>query len=216
MKFDLPALAPLVAVLYRLLTRLVRYDDNGEWQAILAAHAAGETIVLALWHNELFALTGYGSRRGRNYVTVVSQSQDGELIARVLERFGHVTARGSSSRGGVRALLSCIREMKRHRRIGVFTVDGPRGPRHEVKDGVIYAAHRAGALIFPLRAVPRWKFVFTKSWDRFEVPWPFTRCRVLVGEPYRIAAAVLDDVALERERRRLEERLEGLGAPAVR
>jgi hypothetical protein len=212
MKFDPLTLAPFVARLYRLWARLLRYDDpGGKWRAVRAAQAAGTPVVLALWHNELFALAGYGLYRGLSCVTVVSQSQDGEFIARVLERLGHATARGSSSRGGARALMTCIREMKRNRRIGVFTVDGPRGPRHEVKDGVIYAAHRAGALIFPLRALSQRRFVFTKSWDRFELPWPFTRCRVLVGEPYRITVKTLDAAALARERRRLKERLETLG-----
>ncbi|HKI80352.1 MAG TPA: DUF374 domain-containing protein, partial [Pseudodesulfovibrio sp.] len=100
-------------------------------------------------------------------VTFVSQSKDGEVIARVLEQIGHVTVRGSSTRGGVRALLQAKRIMEKQNRMAVFTVDGPKGPRHKPKDGIIFLAQRAGAKIVPLRAYPVSKKVFDKSWDHF-------------------------------------------------
>ena len=143
---------------------------------------------------------------------VVSESKDGEIIARVLERIGLVTNRGSSSRGGLRALLGMAKEVNKNGRVGVFTVDGPRGPKYEVKEGAIFMAQRAKALLFPVRAFPRKKIVFQKSWDQFEVPYPFTRCRVRVGTPLQVTDEKLTSEVLRKETARLREALLALAS----
>ncbi|MGE4505995.1 MAG: DUF374 domain-containing protein, partial [Desulfovibrionaceae bacterium] len=150
---------------------------------------------------------GYGSRRPGDYVLMASQSKDGELITRILTAHGHVVARGSSSRGGLKALLTSVKVMRDTGRMGVFTVDGPRGPRHEVKEGVLFAAQRAGAVIFPLRAFPHRMHVFEKAWDRFELPLPFSRVRIRVGEPFSVTSEKLQGEVMEREKRRLRDAL---------
>jgi hypothetical protein len=198
-------------MLFRVWTRLIRFRDRGEWQAISEAHRQGRPVVVALWHNELVGVAGYGYRSGDKYTVMISQSRDGEIIARVVERLGLTVCRGSSSRGGLRALLSMAREVKKQGRIGVFTVDGPRGPRHEVKDGVVFMAQRSDALLFPVRAIPRKRLVFKKSWDKFELPLPLARCRVRVGEPLTITREKLTEDVLSRERERLRDALEALG-----
>ncbi|MGE4553426.1 MAG: lysophospholipid acyltransferase family protein [Desulfovibrionaceae bacterium] len=210
MHLDLARLAPAAAALFRLWGRSLRYDDAGQWAKVQAMRATGRPCCLALWHSELFALTAWGMRKTEPFITVVSQSRDGEFIARILERLGHATARGSSTRGGVRALLTVKRRMEREGRIGIFTVDGPRGPRHEVKDGILFAAQRAGAAIFPVRAFPAGKWVFAKSWDRFEAPYPFTRCAVRVGTPLILPEGELDENARAEARQRLASALESL------
>lgn len=210
MRIDPVRLAPPTAWLFRLWCGSLRFDGLENLARLEAIQAAGQPCCLALWHAELFALTGFGARSPLKYVTVVSQSRDGEFIARILERLGHTTARGSSTRGGLRALLTVKRLMEREGRIGIFTVDGPRGPRHKVKDGILYAAQRAGAVIFPMRAFPRRKLVFSKSWDRFEVPYPFTCCVVRFGAPLRLPEGELDGTTRAEFRQRLGSALENL------
>lgn len=212
-RFDPVKLAPFLAGMFRCWTRSLRYDyDPKKMQALVDMQHNREPFLLALWHNELVALTGMGLRVGLPMATVVSQSKDGEIIARMLERIGHSTVRGSSSRGGVRALLGVKKLMQNENRVGVLTIDGPRGPRHEPKDGVIFLAHRAKAKILPLRAFPATKYVFEKSWDRFELPAPFTKCRLELGTPYAVEADKLTEEVLAFERERLKRKMSELGA----
>jgi len=175
--------SPALTVLYRAWIRSIRFDDGGRLCVITDAADTGRPVMLAIWHAELFALTGYGMRflDGR-LATVVSESRDGEIIAQVLERIGYGTARGSSTRGGLKALIGLKKHIESGR-IGVITVDGPRGPRHKVKDGAVYLAQRLGALLIPVRSRPSSLHVFARSWDRFELPAPFCRCRVFFGQP---------------------------------
>jgi lysophospholipid acyltransferase (LPLAT)-like uncharacterized protein len=204
-------LTPLIALIYRLWIRSLRYVVHGDLTRFLQLHDSGQPMVLALWHGELFPVTGFGEKVDTNLVTFVSQSRDGEVIARVLETMGHVTVRGSSSRGGVKALVRAIRVMERENRMAVFTVDGPRGPRHKAKGGVIYLAQRAEAIIVPFRAFPEKRKVFSRSWDRFVLPAPFTRCHLYIGEPMEVTSDKLTGDVLQREQERLEERMLALG-----
>ncbi len=204
---DPASLSPLITGLYKTWVRTIRFEPHGHWQTMLDMNAAGEPIVLALWHGEIFPVTGYGSLITSNLVTFVSQSKDGEIIARVLERMGHITVRGSSTRGGVRALLQAKRIMEKKNRIAVFTIDGPKGPRHKSKDGVIFLAQRAGAKIISLRGFPEKKKIFDKSWDKFVVPYPFSRCPVYAGEPMEVTTEKLTEEVMAHERERLERRM---------
>jgi hypothetical protein len=169
----------------------------------------GGRVVFACWHNELFACTT--CRRDKRLVTIVSASSDGALLAGVLSRLGFWCARGSSSKLGVRALIQTVKVMRDQQRDGVITVDGPRGPRHQVKDGVIYLAHRLGAYLVPTRGLASRKFIFSKAWDRFELPLPLARVQVVYGEPYKVEAADLDQAAVNQETARLAEKLHALG-----
>lgn len=204
--------ASLFSCLFRLWVRTLRFEcvdsDEGEF---LALNEAGQPVIIALWHGEIFPVTGFGSKLTSNLVTFVSQSKDGEVIARVLERLGHVTVRGSSSKGGVKALLRAKRIMEREERMAVFTVDGPRGPRHKVKGGIIFLAQRAGAKIIPFRAYPERAKVFDKSWDNFVLPMPFSRCPVYIGAPFEVTEEKLDEATLKREQERLEQYMLSLG-----
>jgi len=204
MRINPSLVSPALTLLYRAWIHRLRVDSGGGRTAVLAAADSGRPVMLAIWHAELFALTGYGMRylNGR-LATVVSESRDGELIAQVLERIGYGTARGSSTRGGLKALISLKKHIERGR-IGVITVDGPRGPRHKVKDGAVYLAHRTGALLFPVRSRPSSLHVFERSWDRFELPRPFCRCPVFFGAPLEFPDEKASPEMLTREGLRLE------------
>ena len=207
---DPTCFVPLITGIFKLWTKTLRFEPRGDFHTFKNMLDTGQPMVLALWHGELFPATAYGYTLTPRLVTFVSQSRDGEVIARVIERFGHVTVRGSSTRGGVKALLQAKRVMEREKRTAVVTVDGPRGPRHKAKDGAIFLAQRAKAKIIPLRAYPCKATTFN-SWDKFILPWPFTRCPVYFGEPMEVTEEKLEKDVLARERARLEERMLTLG-----
>jgi hypothetical protein len=210
LRFDPAFWAPPIALAYRGWCRTLRYSVQG-WERARPPQGQGAGIVFCLWHDELFPLPHLRRLTDRPLVTVVSQSRDGELLARVLERLGLSTARGSSSRGGLRALREAGRMMREQGADAVVTVDGPRGPRHQAKDGALYLAHRSGAMLAPVRLFMSRAKRFG-SWDRFQLPWPGSRCRVVVGAPYAPFAEETkpdkDDFA--RARKELEQRLNGL------
>lgn len=202
---------PFISWVFKLWAKTLRFEAVGESEAFFQMHEQGQPVVLALWHGELFSITAFGCTVDYSFAALVSQSKDGEIIARVLEDLGHATVRGSSSRGGVKALVQAVRGMANKTRVIAFTMDGPRGPRHKAKDGVIFLAKHAGAKIVPLRAYPKKKKVFEKSWDKFVLPMPFSRCPIYFGEPMEITADDLDKDTMKRERERLEKVMQALG-----
>lgn len=137
----------------------------------------------AFWHGRQVFLAYL--HRGDNIRPLVSQSRDGELIARVCRSFGLNAIRGSSSKRGAEALLELKREVDDGTRVGI-TPDGPRGPLREVQPGVLYLAQKTGAPIVPVAYGARKRWVF-KGWDEFMVPKPFNRITIAYGEPLTIA-----------------------------
>jgi len=209
MKIPPGLIAPLASVLYRLWCSTLRIHESGR-ESPENRMIRGEAFVVPIWHDELFTLI-YGRSKLR-LTTVVSGSRDGEYLARVLRSFGISAARGSSTRGGIAALLQAVRIMREEKRSCVITVDGPRGPRHVAKPGAVLLAHRVPAYIYPIRLYPERRFIF-KSWDRFQLPLPFSKVFVVHGEPYRVTAEELTEEELERERLELERRLHDLKPP---
>ena len=208
--FDPMRLIPPMSVVYKLWVRSMFMEDHGDWDRVRPLHEAGQPLILCLWHEEIFSLTGFGYLQNQDLVTLVSQSRDGELIARVLHTLGHATVRGSSSRGGLKVLLKTKRIMARENRMAVFTLDGPRGPRRIPKDGTIFLAQQIKAKVVPMRAFPKYKHVFEKSWDHFQLPYPFTPCRIRLGTPYEVTSEKLTGGVMTRERERLRLAMESL------
>lgn len=175
----------------------------------------GEAVLYALWHGRLLPLTFYHRRRGIG--ALISQSADGELIARLVRGWGFDPIRGSSSRGGREALRQIVRRTRAGQSIAV-TPDGPRGPRQKVQPGVVVAAQLSGAAILPVVAGcdRAW---WPGGWDRFCVPKPFSRVVVVYGEPRRIprdsGPAELEREVLELERvmNTLTEQVDGDRGP---
>lgn len=197
-------LAPVIAFLFRWWVRSMRFEVHG-YENITRLVDQGKPVMLALWHNELFSLIGLGYLRKLPLVTMASDSKDGQIITDILESIGYEVARGSSTRGGLKAMLGVGRAMRKKKKIGAITMDGPKGPRHVIKPGILAIAQKTGAAIIPMRATPVKPFVFKKSWDRFELPRPFGKCRVDLGEPIDVTALKLDDKVLESEARRFEK-----------
>lgn len=159
-------------------------------------------VVFVLWHGRLLPLTYLYRHRG--VATLISRSGDGEYIARVVEHWGYHIARGSSSRGGSRALRELVQLARQGRSLAI-TPDGPRGPREVLKPGALLAAQLTGHPLLPIAAGADRAWWFGK-WDRFMVPKPFARVRIAWGQPIDVPRRA-DDATLERIRLRAEAEL---------
>jgi lysophospholipid acyltransferase (LPLAT)-like uncharacterized protein len=151
--------------------------------------------VIAFWHGELLGVAWAHRRSAR---ALVSEHRDGEIITRVIGRFGLGAVRGSSSRSGARALLECVTILRRGVDDIVITPDGPRGPRHQFSPGALVVAFRAQAPLVPLavHADRAWRL---KSWDQFMIPKPFARVTMLYGEPIVVSGAHVREVSARTE-----------------
>jgi len=165
----------------------------------------GTPCLMVIWHGRLLPAGYY--HRGRGMVGLISRSEDGEYIARVLRRWGYDAVRGSSSRGGVPALREIVRLARSGRTIAV-TPDGPRGPRQKLKPGVLAAARATGLPLVPVAAGADRAWWF-ESWDRFLVPKPFARIRVAYGSPFEVPRDA-EPAEVEAIGRRLEAELNRL------
>ena len=169
---------PLAALLIRLIAILNRKETIGA-QSARQMWQRGETMILSSWHDQLLLIpTGYEGPGGQ---ILISRSRDGELIARTVQHLGHHTVRGSSSRGGGSAFKQLLRLTRQPYDIGI-TPDGPRGPRHAMKDGVVQLARLSGRAVVPVALVSSRGLRFA-SWDRFLLPYPFGRLVYSYGEP---------------------------------
>jgi lysophospholipid acyltransferase (LPLAT)-like uncharacterized protein len=184
-----------------------RVEGLGHLESLVGA---GREPILAFWHGRILPATYYFRRRG--IVVITSENFDGEWIARIITRFGYGTARGSTTRGGRKALLQLARELKRGRAVG-FTVDGPRGPARRVQPGAVWLAKATGNPILPfhIEAASHWTI---RSWDRTQIPKPFSLLGLAVGEPLEVPAGA-DRIALEEKRVEVESALYGLEARAT-
>lgn len=198
--------APAMVGLYRLWEASCRYTVEN-WSVVERARSAGRHVVFAHFHDETFPLPYLRKMPNERYVAIVSQSKDGEIMARLLEGLGLITARGSKSRGGVKALMQAKRTMQQQDSIGVVTVDGPRGPRHMVKEGAVYLAYKTNALLVPIRIFISRAKVFHKAWDKFQLPLPGARCRIVCGEGYELGQEALSDERLAAAMLELQTRM---------
>lgn len=190
--------------LIRAVGRTVRFRVEGRehWEA---ATRDGRVPIYTFWHDRVFLGTYYFRRR--RIVVMTSRSFDGEYIARFIQRLGYGAARGSTSRGGVAALAEMVRVMRQGRPTG-FTIDGPRGPRHVAKMGAVLLARKTGhpVLPFSVNSARHWA---APSWDRFQVPLPFTRAVVRIGAPIFVPPDA-DDAQLAAKRDELQRALDAL------
>lgn len=158
----------------------IRTVAEERWRPL---YAARRPHVFLLWHEALLPLLWH--HRGQSIAIVVSEARDGQYLADFAASLGYRSVRGSSTRGGARALLGAVRELEAGYAVA-FTPDGPRGPRRELKPGVIAAAQRGRSIVVPLhaRADRAWRL---HSWDRFMIPKPAALVRIVYGRPFEVA-----------------------------
>jgi hypothetical protein len=204
--------AAIATVGYRAMSALgatLKWRTEGldEFEKIVRG---GRQPIMAFWHGRILPATYYFRRRG--IVVITSENFDGEWIAGIIERFGYGTARGSTSRGGLKALLQLTREMAAGRPAG-FTVDGPRGPARVAQAGAVWLAKATGNPVLPfhLEANRHWTL---GSWDRTQIPRPFSTVSIVMDAPFEVARDA-DDTAIEAGRQLLESRLRALEPRAL-
>jgi lysophospholipid acyltransferase (LPLAT)-like uncharacterized protein len=188
----------------RAVGRTLRFETAGI-EHFDSVEAKGEQPIHVFWHDRIVAGTYYF--RDRRILVLSSSSFDSEYTARCIQRFGFGVIKGSSTRGGIQALVGMIRAM----RAGyptAFTLDGPKGPRYEAKSGPVLLSKKTGGPMVPFVLEPA-KFWTINSWDRLQIPKPFSRVRVIVGEPIYVEPTARD-AELEAKRTELQQSLDQL------
>jgi lysophospholipid acyltransferase (LPLAT)-like uncharacterized protein len=205
--------ATIISVVgYRLVAALA---STLRWRAegvhhLEAVVRSGRQPIMAFWHGRILPATYYFRRRG--IVVITSENFDGEWIAGIIRRFGYGTARGSTSRGGRRALRQLMRDMAAGRP-AAFTLDGPRGPERIAQPGAVWLAKITGNPIVPFHIETDRNWTL-RSWDRTQIPKPFARAAISIGEPIDVPADADADV-VEQMRVALQERLSVLERQAL-
>jgi lysophospholipid acyltransferase (LPLAT)-like uncharacterized protein len=194
----------LIALGFRLLqiwARTLRYEIDDRLGAV--GRPVKENYIGALWHNRLlifpFVLRRFfPNRRG---AALISASRDGDLLADAIKRFDFDVVRGSSSRLGASAILQLTDVLASGRDV-VITPDGPRGPAYELGPGIIFLAQKSGAPVVPVNMEysSYWRL---KSWDRFILPRPFSKVRVIIGQSHHVRSTSTPE-EFETERLRLQ------------
>lgn len=174
-------------LMVRLIGSTIRFEKTG-WENFEAIKAAGKIPIYSFWHDRIIAGTYFFRKQG--IIVLSSSSFDSEYTARCIQRLGFGIVKGSSSRGGAQALVKMIRMMKSGFEMA-FTIDGPRGPRYKAKSGPIILAKKTGNPLMPfvLECEDYWTL---KSWDRLQIPKPFTRANLIIGEPIYVESRARD------------------------
>jgi lysophospholipid acyltransferase (LPLAT)-like uncharacterized protein len=200
----------LVAFGFRLLQlwgRTLRYEIDD--RAGIVGKSVTENYVGALWHNRLlvFPLVLRRFFPQRHGAALISASRDGDLLADAVQRFDYDVVRGSSSRLGATAILQLTHVLASGGDV-VITPDGPRGPAYELGPGIIFLAQKSGAPVLPINLEYSrcWRVT---SWDRFIVPWPFAKVRVLINSPHNVKSTTTPE-EFEAERLALQKAMMAL------
>lgn len=192
----------LGAVIIRLFVGTLRIEERPK-DFRQGFEEKGEGLIFAFWHRMMLVLASVG--RGTNIHVLISQHTDGEYIAQVIKWLGYGVIRGSTTRGGARAMIKMVRKAREGTPIGI-TPDGPRGPCYVVQTGVIYLAQKSGVPIIPaaLGVSSYWEL---PSWDRFIIPKPFSRALLLYGTPIYVPPKLTKE-QIEEYRLQLQKALD--------
>lgn len=182
-------LKQLVWLLLRALTSTYKFEYQGieHFKKARTLQSTG-SFIFAIWHEQVLTVMAAHAHE-EPYMALASRSKDGDFAAHIATKFGFQAVRGSSrnrrgDKGGKEALSEYIENLSKGISGGI-TIDGPKGPRHICKPGVVIMSHKTGAPILPVIAVPSWYWEFN-SWDRFKLPKPFAKIRIIYGEPIQI------------------------------
>jgi hypothetical protein len=204
------ATAPAVGVAcIRLLVRTLRVQHRGR-EHPEGCWAQGERIIVTFWHGQLLMMPFVYP--GRPAAILISQHRDGEYIARMAASLGFQVVRGSATRGGARAFRELMTALRGASNVAL-TPDGPKGPRRQVKSGVVELARRSGMPIVPVAFAAARARTLRRSWDQFFIPAPGSPAAYVWGEPIRVPANT-DRRELLKYQERLAEELDALTAKA--
>lgn len=152
-----------------------------------------EPVIFAFWHGDLLMqpYVYYRFRSQPKAKVLISEHFDGEIISNVMHYFNLETIRGSTRRGGAKVLIQGLKSLSEGYDIGI-TPDGPKGPRHEVSDGVVVMAQKRGAKVIVFQCVPS-RYWQLSSWDRFTIPKPFGRLDFYASEPIDLSGLEMEE-----------------------
>ncbi len=164
------------------LTYRIKVIDDGK----LMAEKKVRPVVATMWHNRLiFAPAAFPRRYRKQFATIASLSKDGKIAEMFMKNFGLEVVRGSSSRGGTKALMQLRSKLTEDETPLVITIDGPRGPKYSCQSGAAYLAAATGVPIVPYVVSAKRYFSF-KNWDQTQIPFPFTKLTLITGKPVYI------------------------------
>jgi len=169
----------LIVLLQRIYGKTLRRIDIGR-EFVDECRTAHRAWIYAIWHTNVF-FSPY-LNRGQNVNVMISESRDGDVINHVVHAFGNRAIRGSTSRGGMKALKQLISELKKGNPAAI-TPDGPLGPAFKLQAGILIAAMRSGAPIIPFHYEATNQWIFEKAWDKHRLPKPFSTLVVSYGKP---------------------------------
>ncbi|KXS49207.1 MAG: hypothetical protein A8274_653 [Halanaerobium sp. 4-GBenrich] len=196
-KIEEKLIPPLAYYLLRAANFSYRLEVEG-WKKVKEMMAS-ESLVFSCWHGKLWVPSYF--LKDLEIYALASLSRDGSYISEVLERLGWGTVRGSSSRGASRSLLKLYRKLKQGESAAI-TPDGPTGPLHQVKPGIIFLQEKAGSYLVPIGTEARWKKNFS-SWDEFLLPLPFSKTALVFAEPFKFE----EGLTMEAKQKILEEKM---------
>ena len=190
--------------LIRMICSTLRWEVRGR-EHLDTVEASGHRPIFTFWHVCILSATWFWRNRG--IVVMSSVSRDAEYTGRVIKRFGYGTARGSATRGGGRGLAEMAHCLDNGMEVA-FTIDGPRGPAYVAKPGAVTLARHTGQPILPFHIAAS-SYIEFPSWDRLQIPLPFTRAASFIGEPIYVPRdAASEDIAAKHAA--LQSALEGL------
>ncbi len=177
----------IATVLVWLLGRSIRYRVIG-WEH-LDQHLGKDGFIINAWHGQ--QLMGFYFFRGCGFYILSSLHRDGEISSSIMRKMGWKIIRGSSTRGGVHSLIELMKVLRK----GAGTVITPdaQGPIYHIEPGSIYLAQKTGAVLIPMAMVYDRKWVSEKSWDKFVVPKPFSRCVAYIDTPIKVTAKLTEE-----------------------
>jgi lysophospholipid acyltransferase (LPLAT)-like uncharacterized protein len=202
-QFQAAAIAALGTPVIEALGGTYRWHEHGG-ERFAEVNRSGKPPILALWHGRILAATLYF--RDRGVIAMTSENFDGEWVARIMRRFGYGAARGSTSRGGPRALVQLRRDMAAGHS-AAFTVDGPRGPARVAQPGAVWLAGATGHAILPFH-IEASKFWTVNSWDSHQVPKPGSDVAIAIAHPLFVPDT--EETTVEQKRDELQRTLEAL------
>ncbi|MDH5561317.1 MAG: lysophospholipid acyltransferase family protein [Deltaproteobacteria bacterium] len=202
----------LIPYVFKLLIVTIESTCRHKWidkHHLDNLKSENQNWIYATWHNNT-AIASW-ILRNQKMVAMVSSSTDGEFFSRIMNLMGNSTVRGSSTRGGAKALLSLIKIL-RNGQLGIITPDGPRGPIFKLQSGSISLAQKSGVPLVPLHLEASRQWIFTKSWDKHKLPKPFSTIVIKVGEPYWVPSKLneqeFEEVRIEFEKKMVENQNE--------
>ncbi|MEA3554264.1 MAG: lysophospholipid acyltransferase family protein [Campylobacterota bacterium] len=177
----------------QLIVRFIHLTNKKVYHYPSSFNPESENFIVAMWHGDLLMqpLNYRHFKPNGDIKVIVSEHRDGETIRKVVDHLGVGALSGSSTRGGVKALLGAIKALKSNIDVAI-TPDGPKGPIYSIADGIVVIAQKTKSKILPFSSIPKsyWQL---KSWDKFIVPKPFSQIDFYVGVPFSIEDLDMED-----------------------